>query len=351
MNADQIGELMEGLGKAATAAAQVLALASTDQKNSALRAAAAAVRARRAAILAANERDMSAARAARLSGPRLERLRLDERRIEAIAESIDSVIELRDPIGSASAEWERPNGLRIQRVVVPLGVIGIIYESRPNVTADAGALCLKSGNACILRGGSEALNSNQAIAACLALGLKGASLPEDAIQLVATVDRAAVGELVAMERHIDAIVPRGGKSLIERVASEARVPVIKHLDGICHVYVDDRADLAKAVAIADNAKTQRYGTCNTMETLLVAQAIAPRVLPEIGRIYAQKGVEMRCCPETRAILAKAGIKKLRDATDQDFRTEWLAPVVSITTLPGLDEAIAHIAEYGSQHTD
>src|SRR6184192_1611345 len=289
MNADQIGELMEGLGKAATAAAQVLALASTDQKNSALRAAAAAVRARRAAILAANERDMSAARAARLSGPRLERLRLDERRIEAIAESIDAVIELRDPIGSASAEWERPNGLRIQRVVVPLGVIAIIYESRPNVTADAGALCLKSGNACILRGGSEALKSNQAIAACMAAGLKAAGLPADCIQLVDTPDRAVVAALVAQERFVDAVVPRGGKGLIEAVSAEARVPVIKHLHGICHVYIDDRADPAKAIAIADNAKTQRYGTCNTMETLLIAQAIAPSVLPEIGKIYAQKG--------------------------------------------------------------
>src|SRR5207247_2640725 len=226
MNADQIGELMEGLGKAATAAAQVLALASTDQKNSALRAAAAAVRARRAAILAANERDMSAARAARLSGPRLERLRLDERRIEEIAESIDAVIELRDPIGSASAEWERPNGLRIQRVVVPLGVIGIIYESRPNVTADAGALCLKSGNAAILRGGSESHNSSRAIQVCLARGLRAAGLPDAAIQLVPTTDRDAVGMMLkGLDGTIDVIVPRGGKSLVARVQEEARVPV------------------------------------------------------------------------------------------------------------------------------
>jgi glutamate-5-semialdehyde dehydrogenase len=234
---------------------------------------------------------------------------------------------------------------------VPLGVVAIIFESRPNVTADAGGLCLKSGNACILRGGSEALNSNLAIAACLGAGLKAAGLPEDAVQLVATPDRAAVSAIVAMEKFVDAVVPRGGKGLIEAISQEARVPVIKHLDGICHVYIDDRADPAKAVAIADNAKTQRYGTCNTMETLLVAQAIAPKVLPEIGKIYAQKGVEMRCCPESKAILAKAGLKKVKEATDEDFRTEWLAPVVSITTLPGLDEAIAHIAEYGSQHTD
>jgi glutamate-5-semialdehyde dehydrogenase len=234
---------------------------------------------------------------------------------------------------------------------VPLGVIAIIYESRPNVTADAGGLCLKSGNACILRGGSEALNSNQAIAACLAHGLKAAGLPESAIQLVDTPDRAVVGELVVLEQFIDAIVPRGGKGLIERIAKEARVPVIKHLDGICHVYVDDRADAAKAIAIADNAKTQRYGTCNTMETLLVAQAIAPKVLPEIGRIFAQKKVEMRCCPESREMLRKAGVKGTKAATEEDFRTEYLAPVVSIKMLPGIDEAIAHIAEYGSQHTD
>jgi len=234
---------------------------------------------------------------------------------------------------------------------VPLGVIAIIYESRPNVTADAAALCLKSGNACILRGGSESLQSNQAIAACMALGLQAAGLPQGAVQLVATPDRAAVTAIVAMDKYVDAVVPRGGKGLIEAIAQEARVPVIKHLDGICHVYIDDRADPAKAIAIADNAKTQRYGTCNTMETLLVAQAIAAKVLPEIGKIYAQKGVETRCCAESKAILAKAGIRKVKEASDQDFRTEWLAPVVSIRVLPGLDEAIAHIAEYGSQHTD
>jgi glutamate-5-semialdehyde dehydrogenase len=230
-------------------------------------------------------------------------------------------------------------------------VIGIIYESRPNVTADAGALCLKSGNACILRGGSESLHSNQAIAACLALGLKAAGLPEASIQLVATADRAAVGELIAMDRYVDAIVPRGGKSLIERVAAGARVPVIKHLDGICHVYVDEGADVAKAVAIADNSKTQRYGTCNTMEALLVARGIAAKVLPKIGRIYAKKGVEMRCDEESRAILEKAGVEGVKAATAEDFRTEYLAPIVSIATVAGLDAAIEHIAAFGSQHTD
>jgi glutamate-5-semialdehyde dehydrogenase len=230
-------------------------------------------------------------------------------------------------------------------------VIGIIYESRPNVTADAAGLCIKSGNACILRGGSESLKSNRAIAACLAVGLKAAGLPENGVQLVDTVDRAMVGELVAAERYIDAIVPRGGKSLIEAVSRDARVPVIKHLDGVCHVFIDDTANVAKAIAIADNAKTQRYGTCNTMETLLVAQAIAPRVLPEIGRIYAQKKVEMRCDTESREILKKAGIKGAKAATEQDFYSEYLAPIVSIRVVPDLDEAIAHIAKYGSQHTD
>jgi glutamate-5-semialdehyde dehydrogenase len=234
---------------------------------------------------------------------------------------------------------------------VPLGVIGIIYESRPDVTADAGGLCIKSGNACILRGGSESLRSNRAIASCLAVGLKAAGLPESGVQLVDSPDRAIVGELVAAEAFVDAIVPRGGKGLIERVSKEARVPVIKHLDGICHVYIDDSADVAKAVAIADNAKTQRYGTCNTMETLLVARSIAARVLPEIGRIYARKGVEMRACPESRDILRKAGLKGVKAATEEDFHTEYLAPIVSISMLSGIDEAIAHIARYGSQHTD
>jgi glutamate-5-semialdehyde dehydrogenase len=254
-------------------------------------------------------------------------------------------------VGEVTGLAYRPSGIQVGRMRVPLGVIAIIYESRPDVTADAGALCLKSGNACILRGGSEALKSNQAIAACLAAGLKSAGLPADCIQLVDTPDRAVVDALVRLEKYVDAVVPRGGKGLIERVAAEARVPVIKHLDGICHVYIDDRADPAKAIAIADNAKTQRYGTCNTMETLLVASAIAARVLPEIGKIYAQKGVEMRCCPESREILKKAKVAGVKSATDADFHTEWLAPVVSITTLAGLDEAIAHIAKYGSQHTD
>ena len=342
---------MLAMGERARAAGRALAKAASGAKNRALELAAEALVDRQKSLLAANAKDVKAARSEGHDDAFIDRLALTASAVEAMAAGLRDVVQLPDPVGEVTELRYRPSGIQVGRMRVPLGVIAIIYESRPNVTADAGALCLKSGNACILRGGSESLHSNQAIAACLTLGLKGAGLPEDAIQLVAITDRAAVGELLAMDRHIDAIVPRGGKGLIERVAAEARVPVIKHLDGICHVYIDDRADPAKAIAIADNAKTQRYGTCNTMETLLVAQAIASRVLPDIGRIYAQKGVEMHVCPETRAILAKAGVKKLKDATEEDFRTEWLAPVVSIATLPGLDEAIAHIAAFGSQHTD
>ena len=348
---NDIASIILAMGERARAASRALARATTGAKNRALEAAAEAMLDREKAILAANAKDVKAARSAGNDDAFIDRLQLTAKAVEAMAQGLREVAALPDPVGEVTELRSRPSGIRVGHMRVPLGVIAMIYESRPNVTADAGGLCLKSGNACILRGGSESLNSNQAIAGCLAAGLKAAGLPEDAVQLVATTDRAAVGALVSMDKHVDAVVPRGGKGLIEAVAAEARVPVIKHLDGICHVYIDDRADPAKAIAIADNAKTQRYGTCNTMETLLVAQAIAPKVLPEIGRIYAQKGVEMRCCPESKAILARAGVKKLKDATVQDFRTEWLAPVVSISTLPGLDEAIAHIAEYGSQHTD
>jgi glutamate-5-semialdehyde dehydrogenase len=234
---------------------------------------------------------------------------------------------------------------------VPLGVIAIIYESRPNVTIDAAGLCIKSGNATILRGGSEAIESNRLLAQLVAEGLARAGLPRDAVQLIDTTDRAAVGLLVSLPEYVDIVVPRGGKSLIERLMRESKVPMIKHLDGICHVYIDGDADLDKAVAIADNAKTQRYGTCNTMETLLVAQSIAPKVLPPLGRIYAAKGVELRCCPESKAILQGAGIPNVKDATDEDWRTEYLAPILAISTLPGIDEAIAHINTFGSKHTD
>ncbi|WP_212758298.1 glutamate-5-semialdehyde dehydrogenase [Usitatibacter palustris] len=343
---------MTAFGVAARSASAQLARASSAAKNHALEAAAQALIDREKTILAENARDVKAARADKNNDDAfIERLTLTGKAIEEMADGLRQIARLPDPIGEVTGLTSRPSGIQVGRMRVPLGVVAIIYESRPDVTADAGALCLKSGNACILRGGSEALNSNQAIAACLAVGLKAAGLPEEAVQFVATADRAAVGALIAMEKYIDVIVPRGGKSLIERVASEARVPVIKHLDGVCHVYVDDSADLDKAVRISDNAKTQRYATCNTMETLLVAQSIAPRFLPLIGKIYAEKRVQMRCCPESKAILAKAGIKGLKDATEADFYAEFLAPVIAISTLPGLDEAIAHIAKYGSAHTD
>jgi glutamate-5-semialdehyde dehydrogenase len=343
--------MMMAMGEAARAASRALARAGTAAKNRALEAAAGALLQRERTLLAANAEDVKAARAEGRDDAFIDRLKLTARAIEDMAEGLRQVARLPDPVGEVTGLAYRPSGIQVGRMRVPLGVIGIIYESRPDVTADAGALCLKSGNACILRGGSESLQSNQSIAACLAIGLAEAGLPEASIQLVATADRAAVGELIAMDRYVDAIVPRGGKSLIARVAAEARVPVIKHLDGICHVYVDERADVAKAVAIADNAKTQRYGTCNTMESLLVARGIAAKVLPKIGRIYAKKGVEMRCDAESKAILEKAGIEGLKEATQEDFRTEYLAPIVSIATVAGLDAAIEHIAAYGSQHTD
>jgi glutamate-5-semialdehyde dehydrogenase len=343
--------MMLAMGEAARGASRALARAGTAAKNRALEAAAGALLQRERTILAANAEDVKAARAEGRDDAFIDRLKLTARAIEDMAEGLRQVARLPDPVGEVTGLAYRPSGIQVGRMRMPLGVIGIIYESRPDVTADAGALCLKSGNACILRGGSESMQSNQAIAACLAVGLADAGLPEASIQLVATADRAAVGELIAMDRYVDAIVPRGGKGLIERVAAEAKVPVIRHLDGICHVYIDERADVAKAVAIADNAKTQRYGTCNTMESLLVARGIAAKVLPKIGRIYAKKGVEMRCDAESKAILEKAGIEGLKEATQEDFRTEYLAPIVSIATVAGLDAAIEHIAAYGSQHTD
>ena len=349
-NAD-LRAAIAAMGAAAREAGRALARSSTGARNHALDAAAEELVDREKAILAANAKDVKAARGDGNDDAFIERLALTAKAIEAMAEGVSEVAKLPDPVGEITELRSRPSGIQVGRMRVPLGVVGIIYESRPNVTADAASLCIKSGNASILRGGSEAMNSNQAIAACMAVGLKAAGLPETAVQLVATPDRAAVSELVAMEKFVDAVVPRGGKSLIERVARDARVPVIKHLDGVCHVYIDDRANPDKAVAIADNAKTQRYAVCNAMETLLVAQAIAPQVLPRIGKVYAEKGVEMRCCPESRDILRKAHVKGVKDATEEDFYAEYLGPIVSITTLPGIEEAIAHIAKYGSQHTD
>ena len=342
---------MLAMGEAARSASRALAKATTAAKNRALEAAADALVARENGILAANAEDVKGARAEGRDDAFIDRLKLTAKAIEAMADGLRDIAKLPDPVGEVSGLTYRPSGIQVGRMRVPLGVIGIIYESRPNVTADAGGLCLKSGNACILRGGSESMKSNQAIAQCLAIGLKAAGLPETSIQLVGTTDRRAVDELVAMDKHVDAIVPRGGKGLIERVSQAARVPVIKHLDGVCHVYVDAAADAAKAVAIADNAKTQRYGTCNTMETLLVAAPIAARVLPKLAKIYAKKGVEMRADAEAKAILEKAGIAGVKDATEEDFYAEYLAPIIAIAVVPGLDGAIAHIARYGSQHTD
>src|SRR6187549_3207233 len=337
--------MMLYMGHLAREAARELALATTAQKNEALERMAARIEAGSEQIIEANCPDLEAARSKGRDLAFLDRLMLDGLRIAAMARGLREVAAIPDPVGQTMAKWTRPNGLEISRVRVPLGVIGIIYESRPNVTADAAALCLKSGNACILRGGSEALASNGVIAKCVQAGLKAAGLPQSAVQLVATPDRAAVGELVTMREYVDIIVPRGGKDLIERLARESRIPMIKHLDGVCHVYIDDSADPEMAVRIADNAKTQRYGTCNTMETLLVAKSIAGKVLPQIASIYERKGVEVRGDP------ASLKYFKGKKASEKDYYTEWLAPVVSVRVVKGLDEAIEHIAKYGSQHTD
>jgi glutamate-5-semialdehyde dehydrogenase len=343
----KIGELMEGLGKAAVEAAGVLALANTERKNTALSVAAAAVRARRSEILAANERDMSAARAAKLSGALLDRLQLDEKRVEGIARSIEEVVALPDPIGTTVADWDRPNGLRIQRVRVPLGVIGIIYESRPNVTADAGALCLKSGNAVILRGGSESRYSSAAIHACLVDGLRAVGLPEACIQLVPTTDRAAVGYMLAgMADYIDVIVPRGGKSLVARVQKEARVPVIGHLEGNCHVYVDRDADVRMARAIALNAKMRRTGVCGAAETLLVDRACVDTHLAPIIEDLLAAGCEVRGDATVQKVDSR-----VRPATEDDWYTEYLDSIIAARVVDGVDAAIAHIAKYGSAHTE
>jgi glutamate-5-semialdehyde dehydrogenase len=347
MDAKHIGKLMEELGRAATKAAAVLALAPSAQKNTALVAAAQAVRARGAAILASNERDMAAARARHLSGPRLERLRLDERRLEAIAAGIDAVVDLTDPIGRVVAEWQRPNGLHIQRVTVPLGVIGIIYESRPNVTADAGALCLKSGNACILRGGSESVHSSTALHECLASGLAAAGLPAACIQRVPTSDRGAVGFMLAgMSEYLDCLVPRGGRSLVERVQQEARVPVIGHLEGNCHVYIDRDADVRMARSIALNAKMRRTGICGAAETLLIDAACVATHLAPIVADLLEAGCEVRGDATVQRV-----DPRVRPASEDDWYTEYLDAIIAARVVAGVDAAIAHIARYGSAHTE
>jgi len=337
---------IRGLGQAARAAARVLARAESAAKNRALAAMAAEIRARQGELLAANRGDAGQAKKDGRDAAFVDRLTLTPKLVEQMAGGLEQVAQLPDPVGQVSERVKRPSGIEVARMRVPIGVIGIIYESRPNVTADAAGLCVKAGNACILRGGSEALHSNQAIAACVRAGLKAAGLPEAAVQMVEIADRAAVGELITLHEFVDLLVPRGGKELIARLMRESRIPMLKHLDGVCHVYVDDRADPAMAVRIADNAKTQRYGTCNTMETLLVAEGIAPKVLPEIGKIFRAKQVEMRADDAARKLLPDA-----KPATEQDYHTEWLAPVVSIRVVKDLDQAIEHIAKYGSQHTD
>ncbi|MBP7712521.1 MAG: glutamate-5-semialdehyde dehydrogenase [Gammaproteobacteria bacterium] len=334
------------LGRNARRAARALAAAGTSPKNLALLRTADALLAQADALREANERDLAEGRARGLDDAFLDRLALTDPRIQAMAQGLREVAALPDPIGEITGMAYRPTGIQVGRMRVPLGVIGIIYESRPNVTADAAALCLKAGNASILRGGSESLHSNRAIAECIQEGLAAAELPRAAVQVVETADRAAVGELIRMREYVDVIVPRGGKGLIARITEEARIPVIKHLDGICHVYIDDRAAMEKAVRVAYNAKTQRYGTCNTMETLLVARAIAPSILPVLGEMYRDAGVELRGCPETRAFLPYA-----REATEEDWSTEYLAPILSVRVVDGLDEAIDHIERYGSHHTD
>ncbi|MBG6621602.1 glutamate-5-semialdehyde dehydrogenase [Pseudomonas aeruginosa] len=344
---ESVLDYMSRLGRDARAASRLLARAATAQKNRALLAAADALDAARAELSHANEQDLAAGRANGLEPAMLDRLALTPARIDDMIEGLRQVATLPDPIGEIRDMRYVPSGIQIGKMRVPLGVVGIIYESRPNVTIDAASLCLKSGNATILRGGSEAIHSNQAIARCIQQGLAEAGLPAAAVQVVETTARAAGGALISMPEYVDVIVPRGGKGLIERISREAKVPVIKHLDGICHVYIDVAADLDKAIRVADNAKTQRYAPCNTMETLLVHAGIAEQVLPPLATIYREKGVELRGDAATRALLGA----DVLEATEEDWRTEYNAPILSIRIVDGLDAAIEHINTYGSQHTD
>ena len=342
---ESVLDYMTRLGQAARQASRVIASASTAQKNRALQAAAAALDGARAELSAANELDLAAGRANGLEPALLDRLALTPARIDGMIEGLRQVASLPDPVGAIRDMSYRPSGIQVGKMRVPLGVIGIIYESRPNVTIDAASLCLKSGNATILRGGSEAIHSNRAIAACIQRGLAEAGLPAAVVQVVETTDRAAVGALISMPEFVDVIVPRGGKGLIERISRDARVPVIKHLDGICHVYVDALADLDKARGIAFNAKTYRYGICGAMETLLVDQAVAAAFLPGMAQMFVEKGVELRGCERTRALI------QATPASEEDWSTEYLAPILSIRVVDGLDQAIEHINQYGSHHTD
>jgi glutamate-5-semialdehyde dehydrogenase len=348
-NIMNITNYMQQVGRQAKEASRLMAQASTVQKNYALQLIAAAIQREASALRAANQIDMEAARAAGLEPALLDRLSLSEEAIETMAEGLLEIAALPDPVGEISDLKLRPSGIQVGQMRVPLGVVGIIYEARPNVTVDAAALCIKSGNATILRGGSEALHSNQALAKVVQEGLAGAGLPAQAVQVIETTDRNAVGQLITMPEFVDVIVPRGGKGLIERLLAESTVPMIKHLHGVCHVYIDDKADLTKATNIAFNAKCHRYGTCNTMETLLVARPIAGQILPKLAALYANKEVELRCDAEAMAVLT--GYPKLVAAVEEDWNTEYLAAILSIKVVADLDEALAHINQYSSQHTD
>jgi len=341
-----IQDYMQSLGKQARVAARAISKAEAGQKNTALLNIAESIEQQRDIIQSENQKDLQAGQQKGLEAALLDRLELTPARIDAMIEGLQQIAALPDPVGEISDLKYRPSGIQVGKMRVPLGVIGIIYESRPNVTVDAAALCLKSGNACILRGGSEAIHSNQAIAACIIEGLQKAGLPTDAVQVVETTDRAVVGELITLKDYVDVIIPRGGKSLIERISQEATIAVIKHLDGICHVYIDDKADIEKAVAIAVNAKTHRYGVCNAMETLLINESIAPQVLPLLAEQYQQAGVELRGCLKTCSLIANC-----QRATDEDWDTEYLAPILSIKLVEDIDEAMLHIATHSSGHTE
>ena len=343
--------MMQDIGKRARSASRAMARASSEQKNQALLHIAKLVRQKTSEIQKVNQIDVERSQKNGQDTAFIDRLTMTPRTIETMALGLEQIVFLEDPIGKMTALKKQASGIELAQMRVPLGVIGIIYESRPNVTIDAAALCLKSGNAVILRGGSEAIDSNTVLAQIIQEGLAAAGLPKDAVQVVTTTDRSAVGEMITMTQFIDVIVPRGGKSLIARLMAEARVPMIKHLDGICHTYIDADADLAMAVRVCDNAKTQRYAPCNAMETLLVNKAIASKVLPELCKIYQDKGVELRVDTLTRSTLEASGFKNLVDATEEDWHTEYLAPILSIKTVADIDEAMNHIERYGSKHTD
>ena len=342
---------MQTLGQQAKTASAAMAKASTASKNKALKRLAALLRENTAALQIDNAKDLARAEAAGLAAPMVDRLRLTPKVLAICAEGCDQLAAMPDVIGEITGMKQQPSGIRVGQMRVPLGVFGMIFESRPNVTIEAASLSIKSGNACILRGGSEAIDSNKALALLVQQALQESGLPAHAVQLVQTTDREAVGQLIAMPEYVDVIIPRGGKGLIERISRDAKVPVIKHLDGNCHTYIDDPCDVAMAVKVADNAKTQKYSPCNASEGLLVAQGVAAEFLPLIGKVYADKGVEMRCCPKSKAILSQVASAKLVDATEQDWFEEYLAPIISIKVVDGLDQAIAHINHYSSHHTD